>query len=212
MRIAKELQVAVGDKVIYQPPTWLANQKPKITTVERLTSAGWPVVPEHQKAFRPVSWPVKFQSGDHSLYPYSDEKLKELTEAADRREKYEQEKRERIAREAAERERRLAEQLITTKAAYGDVLPIESKKILPDGSRLYTLNGLVTPENRKGFEVIIIRVWQEPRYDYAAHADSLRTLASAVFCSSGGFSMSSSSGGFDSDEDALWEYLRYRYC
>jgi hypothetical protein len=209
----RELKVAVGDKVIYQPPTWLTNQRPRVTTVERLTAAGWPVVPEFKKAFRPLRWPLKFQSGDHDLYPYSEQKLAELNEAAERREQYEQEKREESARRADERERRLTEEMATTKTAYGDVLPIESKKILPDGSRLYVLNGLVTPDSGKGFDVLIIRVWQEPRYDYASSSETLRTMAAAVFCSgSNGFSISSNWTGFDSDEDALWDFLRYRYC
>lgn len=210
--MAQRLTATVGQQVIYQPPYWLNHgARPVVTTVKRVTASGWPVIEEYNKAFRPISWPRAFKAGDHELWPYSDEKLAELTGNAERREEVAREKREERERQQNEREQRLANELAETKMAYNDTLPVAQRTLLPDNSRLYILNGIVKEGHQKAFDILIVRICDEKKFDYPTSAETIKPVAYGTFLTDRpGFSVTSGET-FDNDEEALWEMLRYRY-
>lgn len=210
--MAQRLKATVGQQVIYQPPYWLnGSTRPVVTTVKRITSSGWPVIAEHNKAFRPTDWPQAFKAGDHVLWPYSDEKLAELVGNAERREEAERERREERERQHNEREQRLASELAETKAVYNDTLPVTQRTLLPDNSRLYVLNGLVKEGSQKAFDILVVRICDEKKFDYKNSVETVKPVAYRTFLTDRpGFSATSGET-FESDEEALWEMLRYRY-
>lgn len=88
-------------------------------------------------------------------------------------------------------------------------------KIMPDGSRIYTVDIPVHPnfaERKKGWERVIVRCWAGEGYDWQKHENKPVTKSAYTYCNGSSSSFSSvSTDEYASDEDAVWDAIRSRY-
>jgi hypothetical protein len=149
------------------------------------------------------------------LYVYSDEKLAELRQVAEEHAVAQAEKK--VAEEKRQAEiaaANAAERAELKKAVGGSIIAVSSLRVLPDGSRLYTVTLPVKEcyaERKKNFEVAIVRCWDEKRYSWQGNSEDGVKFA-MTYCNGDCVSFSSCSTEFAvNDEVALWSTATYLY-
>lgn len=215
--MSRHAALAQGDKVIYSPRNSLGYLRPVVTTVQRVTNSGWPVIAERKRAFRPEQYHDERWSGGDSgeLYVFTDARLAKLNKYANNREQAEKERQEEREREAQERADRIATQLAEARRVCGNVLPIQSRQLLPDGSRFILLDVPIHPERtEKQFDLLIVQIKDKKDYEFGSDDKVMRPAADSTYITAvRGFSGRSSlrATGNDTDDDLLWELVRGRY-
>lgn len=163
----------------------------------------------------------RFNRKHTKAYRHSDTVVAYLEEKATEADKAREEKKERGQREREEQDARRAAELKEVKEAAGGegglTLRTRMKEILPDGSRLYTINAPVSPqyeERKGGFEVIVIRCKNVEEMDWAgdglAKVKKVEMAYTYVNASTSSFG-SCSTHSYGNDADAIWDALRYQY-
>ncbi len=226
----------VGDRVIY---TKDSESRPVLGTVNRVTKTmfyvgldGPPDVTVGPFA-QDNSWLGQHartrvaKYGDNSkeaaAYEYSEEKLAELNEHVDRIESRRQDEKEAAEKRDQERADRKAKELAEVKAAWAAKYvcdPLSFGKTMPDGSRIYVIDVPVHPEyaeRKKGWERINVRCVDAETWDFMLRRDGgddkVKIVESALTFTNGSASSwpSCSTERAKSDEEAVWEAMRYCY-
>jgi len=124
--------------------------------------------------------------------------------------KRQQEYAERVAAELAE-----VKEACGFACATSPINPKVIKNVMPDGSRIYTIDMPVKPcyaERKAGWERLIIRCKAAEYWDFRADVQKKGVESAYTYINGSSCSFAScSSGRFETDEDAVWDALRQQY-
>ncbi len=169
-------------------------------------------------AFKRESWrgsheetPRRKYGQSADIYPATEENERELNEQADKQEATQRAKKEERDRRVQERNEQIANELAEVRRVMNipegrPALP----QIMPDGSRIYTIDIPVHPEyaeRKKGWERVIVRCWDETDFDSAKVVESAYTYCNGNSTSFGSVSTSRHLA----DETAVWDAIRSQY-
>lgn len=214
----------VGDAVLYiknygaRPVA--GNVHKAIKTQVRVTLVdGTKAGPFKREAFNGQHEVIK--SGSYRTYSAvwakTDEVEKNLNETADKAEKAATEKKDAEAKRQQEYAERLAAELAEVKAATGNVplYQIGSPDVMPDGSRIYTIDMPVKPcyaERKSSWERVIVCCKAAEYWDFRADEQKKGVESAYTYINGSSCSFASgSSGRSETDEDAVWEAIRQQY-
>lgn len=220
-------KVKVGNSVIWQK----GSQAPRTTNVIKVTPKGWirvhiPVYngPGYEATFKPSLYHSnkyeeigvgKWNSPGY-LYIYSDEAWNQLNKIYEDNEVTKKEKEESKKKEKEERDLRYQNEINEVKKLCGNIFPIATGSMeLLDGSKLVFLNVPIKEtckERKQNFEIAICRLKKEEDYNYETNTKELKVSLYLTYCNGHNSSFPSCSGAkFNTDNEALWEAIRYCY-
>lgn len=205
--------VKVGEKVIYVPKR---HMRPILTTVARVTPTGQIAIPDTKGSFRRGRYGDEFKQGSKwsdkaAVYLFSDKRLAELNTFADAAEEEKSKQKAEAERKAAEREALDRTQNAEIRRVCNNVLPIQSKEVLPDGSRFYVFNLPLHPEREeKQFDRLIVRTNEAKDFNWHTSEKGTVIAADSTYATARGFVGRSTSRG-ENEEDLLWALVQDRY-
>jgi len=218
----------VGDAVLYMKSygarPFAGNVHKATKTQVRVTLVdGTEVGPFKREAFNGQHETIKSGSDQNysAVWAKTDEVEKNLNDAADKAEKAAAEKKDAEAKRQQEYAERLAADLAEVKAACGftcatsPINPKVIKNVMPDGSRIYTIDMPVKPchaERKAGWERVIVRCKAAEYWDFRADVQKKGVESAYTYINGNSYSFAScSSCRSETDEDAVWEAIRSCY-
>lgn len=197
----------VGDVVLVYK-----NNKVTTDNVSNVTPTGRFYINGSSQIYKPDG--VEPGAYAQTVFPYSDEKLAELTKYQKDYEKYVADQKAGAQRKTAEREARHAAELAEVKLLVGE-LKFSYQQVCADGSRMYVLADIpIKPEyrQRKLQETLIIRCKDVEDFCWRTEAKIMKVEMACTYNNKTTSSFSSiSTSSHATDEDAIWEAIRSRY-